>query len=232
MRIELEVPTSLNDITLRQYQKYMKILDQNGGEANDFVNKKLIEIFCNISLEDVDKIPMKELDKVLDVLQQAFDEKPSLIRHFKLYDVDMGFIPNLDDISLGEYVDLENKINDWDNMHKVMAVLYRPVNFRKGERYTIAEYKPSEDTAELMKDMPMDIVIGSTLFFYDLGKELLKATLSSIQQQEKEIPMHLLDSQQKELLGTDGDGINRFTQLLEETSSNLMPSLKRDYSHV
>jgi len=229
MRIELEVPTSLSDITLGQYQKYMKILDQNGGETNDFVDKKLIEIFCDVSLEQVDKIPIRELEKVLEVLQEAFNEKPNLIRHFKLLDVEMGFIPKLDDISLGEYVDLENTMNDWEKMHKAMAVLYRPVNFKKGDKYTIAPYEPSEDMSDLMKQMPMDAVISSTLFFYDLGKELLQVTLNYTQNKVKEGKITL---QQKERLLLDGDGISRYMQLLEETYLSSMPSLKRDYSHV
>ena len=92
MKIQLEVPASLSEISLGQYQRYMKIVDQNDEDAIDFINKKLIEIFCDISLVEVDKIPVKEMDKVSEVLQEAFAEKPNLIRHFKLLDVDMGFI--------------------------------------------------------------------------------------------------------------------------------------------
>ena len=46
-------------------------------------------------------------------------------------EVEFGFIPKLDNISLGEFVDLDSYMSDWDNMHKAMAVLYRPVTFRK-----------------------------------------------------------------------------------------------------
>ena len=70
-QIELEVPTTLSDIKLSQYQKYMKIIEQNKMEdaedkekLNDFLNMKLIEIFCNVSLRDVIKIPLKEYTQV------------------------------------------------------------------------------------------------------------------------------------------------------------------------
>lgn len=43
----------------------------------------------------------------------------------------MGFLPKLDEITLGEFIDVESNIGDWQNIHKAMAVLYRPVNFRK-----------------------------------------------------------------------------------------------------
>ena len=36
-QIELEVPTTMNDITLGQYQKYIKVADENEG-ADEFVN--------------------------------------------------------------------------------------------------------------------------------------------------------------------------------------------------
>ena len=78
-----------------------------------------------LTSKDVLKIPLSEAEKVLTIINKAFDEKPDIIRHFKLLSVDMGFIPNLERISLGEYIDVENNIVDWQTMHKAMAVLYR-----------------------------------------------------------------------------------------------------------
>ena len=51
VQIELSVPTTLNDMTLGQYQRYMKVLDDNKEDANEFINLKLIEIFCNVQLQ-------------------------------------------------------------------------------------------------------------------------------------------------------------------------------------
>ena len=227
-QIELEVPQTLNDITLGQYQRYIKISDENEG-ADEFLNKKLIEIFCNITLRDVEQIPMVEAEKVISILGKAFEEKPSLIRHFKLLDVEMGFIPKLDDISLGEYIDLESAISDWQNMHKAMAVLFRPVNFKSKDKYTIAPYSPNEDIQSLMKEMPMDVVMGAMVFFYDLGRELSMATLSYMEEEMKKSPQ---TSQLKEILAQSGVGINQFTHLLKEMSSSLMTLPHKDYLSV
>ena len=227
-QIELEVPQTLNDITLGQYQRYIKISDENEG-ADEFLNKKLIEIFCNITLRDVEQIPMVEAEKVISILSRAFEEKPSLIRHFKLLDVEMGFIPKLDDISLGEYIDLENAISDWQNMHKAMAVLFRPVNFKSKDKYTIAPYSPNEDIQSLMKEMPMDVVMGAMVFFYDLGRELSMATLSYMEEEMKKSPQ---TSQLKEILAQSGVGINQFTHLLKEMSSSSMTLPHKDYLSV
>ena len=216
VEIELSVPSELSDITLGQYQKYLKILDQNKDDDNatEFINLKTIEIFCNVDFKDVLKIPLGEAEKVLTIINKAFEEKPDIIRHFKLLDVDMGFIPNLERISLGEYIDVENGITDWQNMHKAMSVLYRPVNFRSKERYTIAPYEPSDEVSELMREMPLDVAMSSVVFFYDLGKELLKAIPTFTQENLTEEQIYLL----KQTLAQSGVGINQFTHLLEGMS--------------
>ena len=224
-QIELEVPTTLSDIKLWQYQKYMKVIEQNKTEdaeeedqINDFLNMKLVEIFCNVTLRDVSKIPFKEYEKVLTILNKAFEEKPKLIQRFELLDVDMGFIPKLDEITLGEYVDIETNISDWQKMHKAMAVLYRPVNFKSKDKYGISQYKVNEEIQEAMKDMPLDVVISSMVFFYDLGKELLGAIPKYLEQQLKKEGMQMLDKH----LEKNGVGINQFMHSLKEMSETSM----------
>lgn len=230
VQIELSVPDALSDITLGQYQKYLKILDQNKDDENaaEFINLKTIEIFCNVNFKDVLKIPLGEAEKVLTIINKAFEEKPDIIRHFKLLNVDMGFVPNLERISLGEYIDVENNIVDWQTMHKAMAVLYRPVNFRSKEKYTIAPYEPSDEVSELMKEMPLDVAMSSMVFFYDLGMELLKAIPTYIQKNLTEEQTYLL----KQTLAQSGVGINQFTHLLEGMSLNSMKLPKVHSSNV
>jgi len=229
-KITLQVPDSLGDITLGQYQKYLKIIEANQGDDNaaEFINLKTIEIFCDIEFKDVLSIPIGEAEKVLGIISKAFEEKPDLIRHFKLLSVDMGFIPNLETISLGEYIDVENSISDWQTIHKAMAVLFRPVNFRSGERYTIAPYEPSDEVSELMKEMPLSVAMGSMVFFYDLGTELLKAIPTYIQQNLTEEQTYLL----KQTLAQSGDGINQFMDLLRGTSLDSMKSQAFHYSNA
>jgi hypothetical protein len=227
-KIQLEVPTSLADIKLGEYQRYIKVAEKNEG-ADEFLNNKLIEIFCDVTLRDVEKIPMVEAEKVISVIGKAFEETPELIRHFKLLDVDMAFIPKLDEISLGEFVDLENTISDWQQMHKAMAVLFRPVNFQSKDKYTIAPYTPSEDLQNIMKEMPMSVVMGAMVFFYDLGRELSLATLSYMEKQMEKNPQ---TSPLKEILAQSGVGINQYTHLLKEMSSNSMKLPHMDYLSV
>lgn len=228
--LTLSVPTTLGDITLGQYQRYMKLVEQNKDDesATDFLNMKLIEIFCNVELKDVMRIPVAEVEKVLAILGKAFDEQPELIRHFKLLNVDMGFIPNLERISLGEYIDAEDNISEWETMHKAMAVLYRPVNFRNKERYTLAPYDPSDEVSELMREMPLSVAMSAMVFFYNLGTELLKAIPNYIQGSLTEEQTYLL----KQTLAQSGDGISQYMDLLKGMSFGSMPLHKRNYSNA
>ena len=223
VQIELSVPTALSDITLGQYQRYIKILEENEG-ADDFLALKTIEIFCNVSLKDVLNIPAKDAEKVLSVISKAFEEKPNLIRRFDLLGVDMGFEPQLETISLGAYIDVEDNISDWQMMHKAMAALYRPVNFKSKDKYTIAPYEPSEEVAGLMKEMPLDVVMSAMVFFYDLGMELLKAIPSYIQKNLTEEQTYQL----KQTLAQNGVGINQSMHSLEEifSSSTKLPTFQ------
>jgi len=228
-KIELEVPSSLESITLGQYQRYLKVADQNKGEEyNDFLNKKLVEIFCNVDLNEVEQIPFVEFEKVLVIIQEAFEKKWGLTKRFKLLDVDMGFIPKLDDMSLGEYVDVESSIGDWQDMHKAMAVLFRPVNFSQKDKYTIAPYSPSEEVKELMKEMPLNVVMGAVVFFYNLGIELSRASLNFLEMEAKRAKTSHL----KEALEQNGVGISQFMDSLKETSQSLTKLQKNPFTSV
>jgi hypothetical protein len=217
IELELSVPTDLSSITLGQYQRYMKVIEENGEDADDFLALKTIEIFCNISLKDVLNIPAKDADRVLSIINKAFEEKPNLIRRFDLLGVDMGFEPQLENIALGAYIDVEDNISDWSRMHKAMSALYRPVNFKQKDKYTVSPYEPSEEVSNLMKEMPLDVVMSAMVFFYDLGKELLKAIPSYIQKNLTEEQTYQL----KQTLAQNGVGINQSTLSLEEMFSSL-----------
>ena len=51
MKLTIKIPTSLKDITLRQYKKFLMIEEKVKDER--FLNAKMIEILCNVKLEEV-----------------------------------------------------------------------------------------------------------------------------------------------------------------------------------
>ena len=102
-------------------------------------------------------------------------------------EVEFGLIPNLDKMTYGEWEDLENYIWDNKNMHRAMAVLYRPLVYNIGDKYKIHEYRGTDFYAEVMREMPIDIALGAKVFFYRLATKLGVYTMdSTLKQFQKE----------------------------------------------
>ena len=216
MNIEINVPSSLNEITLGQYQKFLKIAENN--QEGNFLDAKMIEIFCGIPLSDSYKLKMSSVTAILDILNEMLSQTPKHVERFKMNGVEYGFIPDLDEMSLGEYIDLDNNASDWEKMHVAMNVLYRPIKTSKVGKYNIEEYDVK--FPEVMKDMPLDAAIGSLFFFYNLGMELANHTIAySVTPAEMEAIQGQLTSQQ------NGDGINQFMDSLTEILQGLKISL-------
>ena len=51
MKLTINIPETLNEVTLKQYQKWLKIAE--GKELDSFLQQKMVEIFCNIPLKQV-----------------------------------------------------------------------------------------------------------------------------------------------------------------------------------
>lgn len=221
MQVKITIPTSLNEITLEQYQRFVSIMENN-PESN-FVQQKMIEIFCNIPLKLVDLIPLKEVNEIIETLDRMFSVDYKLKHIFKLGNTNFGFIPNLDDITLGEFSDLDNYFGKWDKMHNAMAVLYRPITDKSGDKYLIQDYNGSITYCDVMKQMPLDVVLGAMVFFYNLSNELLISSLNYLEMNPQVQAM--IDKHNSDL---SGDGIALSMLWLKEMLEDLMKY--RDYS--
>ena len=207
MAIKLNIPESLNEITLGQYQEWLKITE--GKELNSFFQQKMIEIFCRSRLIDTLRMKAKDINEITLGLNKIFEAKTTLKTLFKLNDKEFGFIPKLDDMSFGEYIDLDTYLADWENMHLAMGVLFRPVTFKKNNEYIIEEYETASKYN--MKNIPLDVVMGALVFFWNLKSELLKHIVNYLSnQQEVNLPAHLIASLK------NGVGFNPFTDSVTE----------------
>ena len=232
MKVEITVPESIAEIPLVNYQKFLKM--QQNSDDQEFIAQKMIEIFCGIELKDVAKIKATYMNELIEHFNKIFSAKPVFYQRFKLKDMEFGFIPNLEEISWGEYIDLEHHLNSWEDFHKAMAVMYRPITKTYKDKYEIAPYTASEEWHELMKYMPMEIAISARVFFYDLGNELLNSTLSYLEQMMNKKPSRRQrrTSQKEGNLLNSGDGILQYMQSLKEISQSLMKLPDTDYINV
>lgn len=228
MKMDLTVPNSLEEITVGQYQEFIKVQ----GNTNDpeFLAQKMISIFCEIPLSEVLKIKYSSIVEIAQHFTKLFEEKSSLKTRFTFKGVDFGFIPSLEDISFGEYIDLEQHLQNWENYHKALAVLYRPVSSTIGSKYTIRDYEIDENHQDFMKHIPVSVALGATLFFCRLGMELSALTLDSLATMEEKETEKTLPLEQSS--GENGHGTNQYIQSLKETSLNLMKLRDLEYMNA
>jgi hypothetical protein len=179
MELKVVVPTDLSEITLDQYQRFARL---EGDE--EFLTHKMLEIFCGLPLADLPNVRIKDVSHVVQHIQVMLGQKPQLVPTFTIGEQEFGFIPELDNITYGEFVDLDTYLQDVQYMHKTMAVLYRPIKQKVKNRYLIEPYESAGKYADLMKQAPMSVALGAVLFFYRLGNELLQATLNSLEKEE------------------------------------------------
>jgi hypothetical protein len=173
--MKLIVPNKMSEIKLADYQKFVRL------EGDDeFLSRKAVEIFCDLKMDVILQMKSSSLTSVTSILMNAFAEKPALTQKFTMGKQTFGFLPSLEEITVGELNDVDQYISDWSQMHKAMAVLYRPVVATFGNRYEIEKYEGSDKYAEHMKEMPLDVTIGAMLFFWTLGKDLSVASLTSL----------------------------------------------------
>lgn len=231
---EISIPQTLRDIKVRQWQKYVDVYEKNkDGVENDFLEKKLISIFCDVELKDINKIDFHLFSDVVLHLNSVIDSQPDLVQRFKLEGTDgviveFGLIPNFDKISYGEFIDLERYLFDNSQLHKAMAVLYRPIKFKSKEKYLIHDYKGTEYMAEVMKDAPLDAAISAKVFFYRLAKKLANYTMvyTLKELQQKEMDRGNKHSER------NGEVIKQYSLLLEKMLGELEKLQLYPYTNV
>lgn len=218
MKVKVTVPTSIKDIKLSQYQKLLRTT--KGIEDADWINKQTVAILCNLSDGMVKNMHKKDYDSILKTLNEVLQQKGTFTPIIEHNGKEYGFIPNLEEITVGEQADIDTMINDFQNMHKVMAVMYRPITAKRKDKYLIEDYKGGETL-----DLDMDVVNGATGFFLSLLNDLLTCTQNFIVRE-------VTQPQTSELLEKNGVGIKTFLSSLEATSSNLKEYLNLNYMRL
>jgi len=214
--MDIKVPTLLSDITVEEFQRFHAV-QSNEDNDKDFLLYKTIEIFCGLDIQNVLKFPQDQAEAIATEIAEVLGQPASFKGRFKLNDIEYGFIPNLEKLTLGEYIDLETYLVDTKNLHKAAAVMYRPIIKDYKGLYTIMDYEGLKEHSDIMKQAPIDVISQAVVFFYNLGNELLMASQNSLLEQETEIVTIL----EKLNLGKSTDGLTPSTLSLMETLVSL-----------
>ena len=162
--MHLAMPSRFSDLKLRGIQTYQTTTDIVNRVAS-VTGKTRVELLAM-------PYPLiEEAHRHLESLMTT--ETTKHLETFTLDGTEYGFIPNWDELTMGEWIDLDNACTDfWQNAHKVMSILFRPVTRRWKDQYEIEPYTAKEDSSVFL-DMPADQVAGALLFFSTTRNELL-----------------------------------------------------------
>ena len=168
-------------LTIRQYMLLSTLMETYKDNDKE-LEKQILKSF---NMMDKPLIESKRF--IADMIKELGRDDFQFKKTFEFKGVRYGFIPNLNEISTAEWVDLESYQNSQENIHRVMSILYRPVIRKKKDYYEIEKYSGTDKLSQIFMDLPIDYYKGSMVFFYNLSKELLRGTRMSIQNQKKKL---------------------------------------------
>ena len=170
----------------------------------DQFNKRKVEIFTGLERNRLNLISQKDYKEIVEQIDIALNQTVEFKPTFFMEDVEFGFIPNLDKITAGEYRDLSLYGVDVQEMHKLMAVLFRPIKKKDiVGNYSIINYEGTERYAAIMRYMPLSVVNGALVFFSNLANELVIYTQRFTEAEQ-------LKAEQQATTSKNGDGMQRF----------------------
>jgi hypothetical protein len=222
--MKINIPENLNEITIRQFFDFAKCTEQSNDDS--YLRLAMISIFCDVSIEDIKKnLSAKEFAEISNHLTEVIKQEPTHIERFTMNGVEFGFIPNLEKITAGEYIELDELFKQKDSYAQQMSVMYRPIKEKYKDLYRIEPFEDKDKYSDIMEFAPVSAYFGAKVFFCNLLSELLKTIQTCLVLQTEET--RILE----EVLVNNGVGINQFIQLLEETLLNLKEQQHSTFIH-
>ena len=225
MKLEYTIPESKKDISLKKYlriQELTRLAEENEKLPDE---RQIVSVCLGIPVDKVERIPFDEYKEIIEGIEKTLRSESVLHLTFELKGVKYGFINDLENMTAGEYAHLEQLIKEPEkNAYSILNVLYRPVvkekkyrawfSKRVEEKYLIEPYDKGRDVM-MFEDAPYEMYEGALVFFYNLSKELVSATLKFMKQEDQVQMIEHLD------LVKNGDGIKRSIRMLVQSESEL-----------
>ena len=185
---EFKLISSWSDVTLETWLKLIEF--ETGSKTQEA--EGTIAALSDMSKQLINQLSLKDVAVIMEKIAEfQAGQDSSLKRIIEIEGVEYGFHPNLDDITLGEYADLETFIKNGIEQHlpEVMAVLYRKVTEKTDSGvYTIEAYGGDLTIrAEQMKKMSAEQVQSALVFFYSFVSVLSETSESYLTKKLKEM---------------------------------------------
>tara|TARA_B100001564_G_C20629939_1_gene666620 strand:+ start:341 stop:937 length:597 start_codon:yes stop_codon:yes gene_type:complete len=170
---EISIPTDWSEVSIKKYIKYTSAIQDVTDE--DEISRITISVMCDISFDILNHIKLKDL-KVIQKNLQKLISKPvnkQIINKINIDGKMFGFHPKINDLTMGEYVDIETFAKDND-LASMMCVLYRPITKEQGNRYDIEPYHVDHiNNKKHFEKLSINIANAIVVFFWNLGNQQL-----------------------------------------------------------
>ena len=178
---------SWSDVTLEKWADLVAL--HEGTKSEEAL--ETITSMSDIPRQLVEQLALSDVVGIMSKISELQEQADTTLKNLIEIDgVEYGFHPDLSDITLGEFADLETMIKQGieDNLPEIMSVLYRPITEKKGEHYSIQAYDGAiRLRTEEMKKMKAGDVQGALVFFWRFVKKLLIVMPSYLMDQTEAI---------------------------------------------
>lgn len=172
------------EMTLEQYQT----IYSNPERYKQPV--QLISLFTGISVMELKNQDIQTIEMLEAIIGERFvlPDTKEIVLTFKHNDIEYGLELDWSKLAWGGWVDFEvySSENIYLNLHKIMAILYRPIQSwdNKREKYKLVPYRAEEieERSELMKIVPVRYWLSSAVFFLALVEIYTTNIASSLKQ--------------------------------------------------
>ena len=163
----MKIPKSWDEITISQFKELQSI--QSDNELTAEIER--ISILTDSDPEEIRSLPIADFNKLrseaYNILSTPIPNEPKL--KIEVGGKKFGMIPDLNFISAGEWVDIENFSKDSNgNIHLICAVLWRPIIWEDGDDWKISPHTTEgfQKRADLfLNNLPITAVWGGLVFF-------------------------------------------------------------------
>ena len=161
---------TIKSISIR---KFIEISDKIKDETTLQERMEVIQIVSECSMEEIRLIPIDILNNIWeDFVKNCFDLGDGSVDNIITIDGKSYGLTNVKKLTVGEMADIDvlknHPILNF-NLHKIMAILYRPLISKlpfKIDDYTSEGY---EERAELFADkMPVKVALNTAVFFLNI----------------------------------------------------------------
>jgi hypothetical protein len=189
--IELEIEDKIVQVkphlTIQQYQRL-----KSNEEKYQNSSVETLSLYTDIPVNQLKDLPLEQVNFVQEYITSQITTnsmKDELHNIFTHNGVEYGLENDWTKLAWGGWVELEVFASDKieENIHYLMAVLYRPVIDKKKGKYTIKPYKADdiEDRANEFLTLPVNYWFGASVFFFIIGNLYISSLESSLTMKNK-----------------------------------------------